>query len=254
MGGRFRAIDFASHSCDTLLPKCHTRPVTLASHVAYRRSPLADKGRRNLRMAKMRLESGQRRIGDYGPSMQIKSLLVAAGLALATALAGCSTDGVTGVSFANDYGARPTPDTGFRRSRSPRSPRNTAARRSATRPMKSRARSSSIPARSTSITSSAGRQGRCATASASAAKVSSGRARRDRRQARMAGMDAAAGDDPGASPNWPNGAAACRAARRTRSARARSTCTTRAAIPATGCTARPNGGRSARRCRRAASA
>jgi lipoprotein-anchoring transpeptidase ErfK/SrfK len=43
--------------------------------------------------------------------MQIKSLLVAAGLALATALAGCSTDGITGVSFAS-YGART--DAGYR--------------------------------------------------------------------------------------------------------------------------------------------
>lgn len=45
--------------------------------------------------------------------MQIKSLLVAAGLALATALAGCSTDGVSGFtsSFAN-YNA--TTDAGYR--------------------------------------------------------------------------------------------------------------------------------------------
>ncbi len=46
--------------------------------------------------------------------MQIKSLLVAAGLAFATALAGCSTDGIsgiTGVSFAS-YAART--DAGYR--------------------------------------------------------------------------------------------------------------------------------------------
>jgi lipoprotein-anchoring transpeptidase ErfK/SrfK len=37
--------------------------------------------------------------------MRIRSLLIAAGLALATALAGCSTDG-TGLTFSSDYGAR----------------------------------------------------------------------------------------------------------------------------------------------------
>nr|MDQ2704458.1 L,D-transpeptidase [Pseudomonadota bacterium] len=41
----------------------------------------------------------------------MKSLLIAAGLALATTLAGCSTDGVTGVSFAS-YSART--DAGYR--------------------------------------------------------------------------------------------------------------------------------------------
>ena len=43
--------------------------------------------------------------------MRMKSLLIAAGLALATALAGCSTDGVSTL-FTNDYGART--DSGYR--------------------------------------------------------------------------------------------------------------------------------------------
>ncbi|HEY6631413.1 MAG TPA: L,D-transpeptidase [Rhizobiaceae bacterium] len=43
--------------------------------------------------------------------MQVKTLLIAAGLALATTLAGCSTDGITGVSFAS-YNART--DAGYR--------------------------------------------------------------------------------------------------------------------------------------------
>ncbi len=43
--------------------------------------------------------------------MTIKSLLIAAGMALATALAGCSTDGVGGMSFAS-YSAQT--DAGYR--------------------------------------------------------------------------------------------------------------------------------------------
>ena len=44
--------------------------------------------------------------------MQIKSLLVVAGLAFATALAGCSTDGVNFSSFTGNYNART--DAGYR--------------------------------------------------------------------------------------------------------------------------------------------
>ncbi len=43
--------------------------------------------------------------------MRMKSLFIAAGLALATALAGCSTDGA-GLSFSGGYGA--TTDSGYR--------------------------------------------------------------------------------------------------------------------------------------------
>jgi lipoprotein-anchoring transpeptidase ErfK/SrfK len=42
--------------------------------------------------------------------MRIRSLLIAAGLALATALAGCSTDGAMSM-FSNDYGSRK--DSGY---------------------------------------------------------------------------------------------------------------------------------------------
>ena len=58
--------------------------------------------------AKLRPESGGNGIGLF---MRIRSLLIAAGLALATALAGCSTDG-TGTMFTSDYGARK--DAGYR--------------------------------------------------------------------------------------------------------------------------------------------
>ena len=69
-----------------------------------------------------------------------------------------------------------------------------AARSSALPPAKRRARSSSTPRTPISIYVSATAK-RCATASASAATASPGRARDHHPQGRMAGLDAAAGND-----------------------------------------------------------
>lgn len=62
-------------------------------------------------MAKLRPESGVTWIIGSLHGMSMKSLLIAAGLALATTLAGCSTDGV-GTLFTSDYSART--DAGYK--------------------------------------------------------------------------------------------------------------------------------------------
>jgi lipoprotein-anchoring transpeptidase ErfK/SrfK len=61
-------------------------------------------------MAKMRLESGRSRFnGVFGIYMRMKTFLVVAALGLATALAGCSTDGFS--VFTSDYGSKK--DSGY---------------------------------------------------------------------------------------------------------------------------------------------